>query len=205
MYDSSDRVETSISPLDNNERRRRERADHADTRQQEDRRQQHHRPVSAAGLRRQTLAQLRHAGHATQPEADRRRTRRSHRRQNRSLHNVRLEQLRTRRKVTNTIHPYDFLLSSCYRDLFVLYRRVMIIMDVTVIATGNELGMKIGNPQPWQEGGSSAAPTAPAPVASKSTPAPRSTPNVSVNSTNSTQLSSQTIHPIAALSPYQNK
>lgn len=83
----------------------------------------------------------------------------------------------------------------------------MVIMDLSVITLGTELGMKIGNPMSWQELNSARSQNPPAarpavtPV--RATPAPRPH-NVSMNSVSSSQLSTQRVHPIAALSPYQN-
>ncbi|CAH2096286.1 unnamed protein product [Euphydryas editha] len=85
----------------------------------------------------------------------------------------------------------------------------MIILDLTILAPGTEVGKKIGNPQSWTEESASAAP---APAPSPSNPAPKV--NLSSNtlpkptpspSLNTTQLNTQMTHPIASLSPYQNK
>ncbi|CAH0398399.1 unnamed protein product [Chilo suppressalis] len=85
-------------------------------------------------------------------------------------------------------------------------KRVMIILDVTILAPGTEVGKKLGNPQTWSEETAVAAPPptmqpVPKPTAqtmqiSKPTP---------VAGLNSSVLSSQMTHPIASLSPYQNK
>lgn len=89
------------------------------------------------------------------------------------------------------------------------YRRVMIILGVSVISPGTELGMKIGNPQSWQDGAVSSTPAAPTPQPPRATPAAsRSNPvvnNVQNQSAGSQQLSTHMIHPITGLSPYQNK
>ncbi|XP_075216262.1 replication protein A 70 [Lycorma delicatula] len=92
-------------------------------------------------------------------------------------------------------------------------KRVMIILDLTVLQRGNEVGLSIGNPVPYDSSNPTPAPattnvTAPQ-VRPNSTPANSPTPfggkpgnNPSVGSS---PLSSQRTHPIAYLSPYQNK
>lgn len=82
----------------------------------------------------------------------------------------------------------------------------MIILALTVIMPGNQLGMKIGNPVTWQEGaarpqanGGTSGPPAPAPVQSRPIVTPQTT------SSGGGTLSSHMTHPIAGLSPYQNK
>lgn len=82
----------------------------------------------------------------------------------------------------------------------------MVILDITIIAPGSEVDKKLGNPQTWSEE-SSAAPQQPAmqPVQrTMPSPAPqaRATPGPTLDSS---QISSQMTHPIASLSPYQNK
>uniref|UniRef100_A0A2A4J7W4 Replication protein A subunit n=1 Tax=Heliothis virescens TaxID=7102 RepID=A0A2A4J7W4_HELVI len=87
-------------------------------------------------------------------------------------------------------------------------KRVMIILDITIVAPGNTVGKKLGNPQTWTEESAAAA----APAKSSPAPAPRPTPapvptSLPTPSANldSSILSSQMTHPIASLSPYQNK
>ncbi|PZC79523.1 hypothetical protein B5X24_HaOG216188 [Helicoverpa armigera] len=87
-------------------------------------------------------------------------------------------------------------------------KRVMIILDITIVAPGSTVGKKLGNPVTWTEESAAAAP----PVKSTPTPAPRPTPapvpmSLPTPSANldSSILSSQMTHPIASLSPYQNK
>ncbi|XP_063536255.1 replication protein A 70 kDa DNA-binding subunit [Cydia strobilella] len=87
-------------------------------------------------------------------------------------------------------------------------KRVMIILDLTILTPGSEVGKKLGNPQTWTEDSAASAPQptmqpvprpapAPAPMAvSKPMAAP---------SMDSSMLSSQMTHPISSLSPYQNK
>ncbi|XP_063624011.1 replication protein A 70 kDa DNA-binding subunit [Cydia splendana] len=87
-------------------------------------------------------------------------------------------------------------------------KRVMIILDLTILTPGSEVGKKLGNPQTWTEDSAVSAPQptmqpvprpapAPAPMAvSKPMAAP---------SMDSSMLSSQMTHPISSLSPYQNK
>ncbi|KAL4707759.1 hypothetical protein ACJJTC_001705 [Scirpophaga incertulas] len=91
-------------------------------------------------------------------------------------------------------------------------KRVMIILDITIIAPGTSVGKKLGNPQTWTE---ESATSNPAPVMQPvpkpnliPTPMskPASTTGMNMNtSINSSLLSSQMTHPIASLSPYQNK
>lgn len=83
----------------------------------------------------------------------------------------------------------------------------MIILEFTMIAPGSEVGKKLGNPQTWSE--ESAAPQ-PAPAMQpvrqmqSPSPAPKARPAPGPNLDNSL-LSTQMTHPIASLSPYQNK
>lgn len=97
-------------------------------------------------------------------------------------------------------------------------KRVMIILDVTVLQRGNEVGLTIGNPVPYDGTTNQAAtpvnstvnapPTTPQPTnmfssnqsSLASTGGGRG--NVSVMSS---PLNTQKTHPIACLSPYQNK
>ncbi|KAJ8722019.1 hypothetical protein PYW08_004421 [Mythimna loreyi] len=89
-------------------------------------------------------------------------------------------------------------------------KRVMIILDITIVCPGSEVGKKLGNPQTWTEE-SAGASSAPAQVAAPPTPTPRPAPKpMSLAPTmptnlDSSLLSSQMTHPIASLSPYQNK
>lgn len=87
----------------------------------------------------------------------------------------------------------------------------MIILDITILTPGTEVGKRIGNPQTWTEETAGSAPAQPAmqPVPkpapspkSMAKPAPTANMNVSMNSS---MLSTQMTHPIASLSPYQNK
>ncbi|XP_045448079.1 replication protein A 70 kDa DNA-binding subunit [Melitaea cinxia] len=88
-------------------------------------------------------------------------------------------------------------------------KRVMIILDITILAPGTEVGKKLGNPQSWTEESASAA-SVPAPssinpapkanLTSNTLPKPTATPSL-----NASLLGSQMTHPIASLSPYQNK
>ncbi|XP_047533064.1 replication protein A 70 kDa DNA-binding subunit-like [Vanessa atalanta] len=87
-------------------------------------------------------------------------------------------------------------------------KRVMIILDITILAPGTEVGKKIGNPQSWTEESASSAP-APSPI--KPAPKPSQVPSNNFpkpsagSNLNSSLLGSQMTHPIASLSPYQNK
>ncbi|XP_013143928.1 PREDICTED: replication protein A 70 kDa DNA-binding subunit [Papilio polytes] len=83
-------------------------------------------------------------------------------------------------------------------------KRVMILIEITILAPGSEVGKKLGNPQTWTEDSAQAPAQVmkPAPQA-KPTPAPIIKP--SNPQLDSSMLSSQMTHPIASLSPYQNK
>ncbi|CAH2048570.1 unnamed protein product, partial [Iphiclides podalirius] len=87
-------------------------------------------------------------------------------------------------------------------------KRVMIILDITIVAPGTEVGKKLGNPQTWTEESAAAIPAQPTMQAIPkhnpviSTPSVKTSPNPSLDSS---MLSSQMTHPIASLSPYQNK
>lgn len=80
----------------------------------------------------------------------------------------------------------------------------MILIEITILAPGSEVGKKLGNPQTWTEDSAQAPAQVmkPAPQA-KPTPAPIIKP--SNPQLDSSMLSSQMTHPIASLSPYQNK
>lgn len=83
----------------------------------------------------------------------------------------------------------------------------MIILDVTVLASGATVGKKLGNPQTWSEESAASTPALVTP-AMKPTPSPSSkalpqhTPGPGLDTS---LLTSQMTHPIASLSPYQNK
>lgn len=84
----------------------------------------------------------------------------------------------------------------------------MIILDVTILSPGSEVGKKLGNPQSWTE---ESAVVPPQPVMQpvqrsmpSPAPSPMARPTVGPN-LDSSLLSSQMTHPIASLSPYQNK
>lgn len=90
------------------------------------------------------------------------------------------------------------------------YRRVMIILDVTIIAPGSEVGKKLGNPQTWSEEGSAPAaaqPTVQSAPKPSFTPAPVSkpTPNLMSSNLNTSAIATKVTHPINSLSPYQNQ
>ncbi|XP_068633685.1 replication protein A 70 kDa DNA-binding subunit [Battus philenor] len=85
-------------------------------------------------------------------------------------------------------------------------KRVMIILDITILAPGTEVGRKLGNPQTLSEESTTTAAPAMQPVLE---PKPMPSPVVKHTNINpgldSSMLSSQMTHPIASLSPYQNK
>ncbi|XP_047503959.1 replication protein A 70 kDa DNA-binding subunit [Pieris napi] len=88
-------------------------------------------------------------------------------------------------------------------------RRVMIIVAVTIIASGSEVGKKLGNPMTWSEYAAKTSPQA-LPAVARPKPAPSRPMSSMANSSASTNLdssmlSSQMTHPITSLSPYQNK
>lgn len=81
----------------------------------------------------------------------------------------------------------------------------MIILDITIVAPGGEVGKKLGNPQTWTEESAAASTTSapaptPRPVAATPKPQMATTPAF-----NDSLLSTQMTHPITSLSPYQNK
>ncbi|XP_038209890.1 replication protein A 70 kDa DNA-binding subunit [Zerene cesonia] len=87
-------------------------------------------------------------------------------------------------------------------------KRVMIILDITIIAPGSEVGQKLGNPTTWSE--ESAKPAAvQSPMRPIQKPAPTPSMSTNINQTNaglnSSLLNPQMTHPINSLSPYQNK
>ncbi|XP_045536529.1 replication protein A 70 kDa DNA-binding subunit isoform X2 [Papilio machaon] len=81
----------------------------------------------------------------------------------------------------------------------------MILLEITILAPGSEVGKKLGNPQTWTEDSAHAPAQAvtPAPQANPR-PAPIVKPTFN-QQLDSSMLSSQMTHPIASLSPYQNK
>ncbi|CAK1556348.1 unnamed protein product [Leptosia nina] len=84
-------------------------------------------------------------------------------------------------------------------------KRVMIILDITIIAPGTQVGKKLGNPSTWTEESAQSAP-AQVPVAKPAPMPARPMANHSAApALDSSMLSSQMTHPIASLSPYQNK
>ncbi|CAK1580169.1 unnamed protein product [Parnassius mnemosyne] len=86
-------------------------------------------------------------------------------------------------------------------------KRVMIILDLTIVAPGTQVGKKLGNPQTWTEDSAAAAAAQPA-MQPVSRPNPVTTFNIKPTpnpALDSSILSSQMTHPIASLSPYQNK
>lgn len=87
-------------------------------------------------------------------------------------------------------------------------KRVMIILDLTILTPGSEVGKKLGNPQTWTEDSAVSAPQPTMQPVSRPAPAPApmavSKP-MAAPSMDSSMLSSQMTHPISSLSPYQNK
>lgn len=83
----------------------------------------------------------------------------------------------------------------------------MIILDLTILTPGTQVGKKLGNPQTWSEESAAAAPAAPM----QPVPRPAPTPMAPVarpppaSGLDNSMLSTQMTHPIASLSPYQNK
>lgn len=92
-------------------------------------------------------------------------------------------------------------------------KKVLIILDLTVLQTGADVGQRIGDPQPFDMNKKNTAPAAqpakpayqpPTGGTPKRNPlAQRNTPNVAASPARS--QSGQSIHPIASLTPYQNK
>lgn len=86
----------------------------------------------------------------------------------------------------------------------------MIILELTIVEPGSAVGKKIGNPQTLSEDSSSSS-APPPPVKLEPTKSsaptiytPKPMDNTGAN-LDSSILSSQMTHPIASLSPYQNK
>lgn len=80
----------------------------------------------------------------------------------------------------------------------------MIVLDLTILAPGATVGKKLGNPQTWSEE-SPATSSAPAPKPTPS-PSPMARPQpIPGPGLDTSLMSSQMTHPIASLSPYQNK
>lgn len=86
----------------------------------------------------------------------------------------------------------------------------MIILELTIVEPGSVVGKKIGNPQTLSEDSTSAA-APPPPVKLEPTKSvtpsiytPKPVESMGAN-LDSSILSSQMTHPIASLSPYQNK
>ncbi|CAG9786671.1 unnamed protein product [Diatraea saccharalis] len=85
-------------------------------------------------------------------------------------------------------------------------KRVMIILDITILASGTDVGKKLGNPQTWSEDSAAAAPAPVMQPVPKPTVQPMQISKPStVTGMNTSILSAQMTHPIASLSPYQNK
>ncbi|KAE8751185.1 hypothetical protein FOCC_FOCC002013 [Frankliniella occidentalis] len=83
-------------------------------------------------------------------------------------------------------------------------KRVMIILDVEVIAPGSEVGNRIGNPVSWTAEGSAAPAPAPAP-APASTPAPAPAPAARASNGPTTNGRSNASGPAAAPRPSPQK
>lgn len=91
-------------------------------------------------------------------------------------------------------------------------KKVLIILDLTVLQSGSDVGQRIGDPQPFDMNKKTASPAPqpakPAYQPSGGTPqrnplVQRNTPNVAASPARS--QTGQSIHPIASLTPYQNK
>lgn len=87
-------------------------------------------------------------------------------------------------------------------------KRVMIILDITILSPGSEVGKKLGNPETWTEESAAAAQasTSAAPRPAPAAPSPQLKPQpTQAPNLDSSLLSAQMTHPISSLSPYQNK
>ncbi|CAD0201397.1 unnamed protein product [Chrysodeixis includens] len=87
-------------------------------------------------------------------------------------------------------------------------KRVMIILDITILSPGSAVGKKLGNPETWTEESAAAAQasTSAAPRAAPPAPSPQLKPqHAPAPNLDSSLLSAQMTHPISSLSPYQNK
>lgn len=85
-------------------------------------------------------------------------------------------------------------------------KRVMVILDVKILASGNEVGFRIGDPKPITEG-TEAETTGPQQAVPNRTAQPKPTANRPASSVSvlSSPGGSVNTHPISSLSPYQNK
>lgn len=90
-------------------------------------------------------------------------------------------------------------------------KRLLVILDLEIIKKGNEVGVRIGNPQNYDgtnmpnSSGQAPNPT-PSPAARPAPPPPQDRPMPSYgNQIKSSPGPNSTIHPIASLNPYQNK
>lgn len=82
----------------------------------------------------------------------------------------------------------------------------MIILDLTIMSPGTEVGKTLGNPQTWTEESATVPPQLPMQPVQRSMPSPAPAPKaMTTPSLDSSMLSSQMTHPIASLSPYQNR
>lgn len=82
----------------------------------------------------------------------------------------------------------------------------MVILDITILAPGSQVGKKIGNPQTLtDESLTSKAAAPPMQPAPKPAPTPQRAMPMAPTNMDSSMLSTQMTHPIASLSPYQNK
>ncbi|KAG6456969.1 replication protein A 70 kDa DNA-binding subunit [Manduca sexta] len=86
-------------------------------------------------------------------------------------------------------------------------KRVMIILDLTIIAPGSQVGKTLGTPKTWSEETASSKPQPQQAPKQNHAPAPMSMPKPVPAPANldSSILNSKMTHPIASLSPYQNK
>uniref|UniRef100_A0A1I8QBZ9 Replication protein A subunit n=1 Tax=Stomoxys calcitrans TaxID=35570 RepID=A0A1I8QBZ9_STOCA len=85
-------------------------------------------------------------------------------------------------------------------------RRVLIILEMTILNTGDQVNKKIGEPISYTEAATNSKPTAAvvAPKQQENKPKPMHT-NHNNNHTLDQTINSGLTHPIASLSPYQNK
>ncbi|XP_076031483.1 replication protein A 70 isoform X2 [Oratosquilla oratoria] len=83
-------------------------------------------------------------------------------------------------------------------------KKVLIVLDLTVIAKGDEVGRKIGEPQTYDASKvQGKKPAAPAPSKPMQSSAQRNEP--AVNRSPARPANIGNVHPIASLTPYQNK
>lgn len=98
-----------------------------------------------------------------------------------------------------------------YQKIYaVICRRVLLILNMQVVAPGSEVGEKIGSPTQLTDVSTNevAASTSRSNITNGSTSKPETMPNTSSNGSLNVSMGSLNtshVHPISSLSPYHNK